>query len=449
MEQDKEKLAFSIVNRLRAAGFSAYLAGGCVRDRVLGLKAKDYDIATDARPQTVARLFDNTLAVGAKFGVMLVLLGGEQFEVATFRAEGGYADGRRPSTIRFGTLEEDVKRRDFTIGAMYLDPATGQVIDLVGGMRDLRAGVIRAIDDPELRFAEDHLRMLRAIRFAARLNFTIDSATWSGIRHNAAKISQIASERIGEEVMMIMTQGGAARGLDLLVDSGLAAFIVPEVLPLRGCPQPANFHPEGDVYRHTRLMLSMLPRGCTETLAFGALFHDIAKPQTLVIDPDGRMTYYGHTEIGGKVAANVLQRLRRPRAVQIRVSYLVHNHLRMMMAPRMRRATLKRMLAEEGFEELLQLSLLDTLAAGSALGFYHFCRRAIATMGAAEIQPPRLITGTDLIRMGLAPGPSFKQILREVEDHHLDGTLITRDDALRYVHEHYGPVPAEQSRPKA
>jgi poly(A) polymerase len=440
LKPDKEKLALSIVERLRTAGFVAYLAGGCVRDRILGLKAKDYDIATDARPQSVARLFDNTLAVGAKFGVMLVVLDGEQFEVATFRAEAAYLDGRRPSAIRFGTLEEDARRRDFTIGGMYLDPETGRVIDLVGGMRDLRAGVIRAIGDSELRFAEDHLRMLRAVRFAARLNFTIDAATWSGIQRSAAKIAQIAAERVGEEVTMIMTQGGAARGLDLLVDSGLGAIIVPEVLALRGCPQPANFHPEGDVYCHTRLMLSMLPRGSAETLAFGALFHDIAKPQTLVIEVDGKMTYYGHTDIGGRVAACVLRRLRRPRAIQQRVSYLVHNHLRMMMAPRMRRATLKRMLAEEGFEELLQLSLLDTLASSSALGFYHFCRQAMASMGVAEFRPPRLITGDDLIAMGFAPGPYFKEILREVEDHHLDGTLKTRDDALHYVREYYDPV---------
>jgi poly(A) polymerase len=278
------------------------------------------------------------------------------------------------------------------------------------------------------------------------LNFTIDAATWKGIQHNAIKIAQIAPERIGEEIMMIMTQGGAALGLDLLVESGLAGSLIPEVLPLRACPQPANFHPEGDVYRHTRLMLSMLPRGCSETLAFGALFHDIAKPQTLVIEPDGRMTYYRHTEIGGQMAINILQRLRRPRAIQMRVSYLVHNHLRLMMAPRMRRATLKRMLAEEGFEELLQLSLLDTLGSGSALGFYHFCRRALVTIGAAEIHAPRLISGADLIAMGFAPGPIFKQILGEVEDHHLDGTLKTRDDALRYVREYYGPAQAERTR---
>jgi poly(A) polymerase len=448
MQQDKENLALLIVNRLRAAGFSAYLAGGCVRDRILGLKAKDYDIATDARPESVAGLFNHTLAVGAKFGVMLVIVGGEQFEVATFRAEAGYTDGRRPSAIRFGSLEEDVKRRDFTIGGMYLDPETGKIIDLVGGMRDLRAGRIRAIGDPELRFAEDHLRMLRAIRFAARLNFSVDPATWFGIQRSAPKIVQIAPERVGEELTMIMTQGGAARGLDLLVDSGLAAVIIPEVLPLRGCPQPVNFHPEGDVYVHTRLMLSMLPRGCAETLAFGALFHDIAKPQTLEIEADGKMTYYGHTDIGGRVAEYVLQRLRRPRAVQLRVAYLVHNHLRMMMAPRMRPATLKRMLAEDGFAELLELSLLDTLAAGSQLGFYHFCRRAMTTMSMAEIRPPRLITGDDLITMGLEPSPIFKQILREVEDHQLDGTLTTQEEALRYVREHYH-APASQHEPGA
>jgi poly(A) polymerase len=447
VEQDKEKLALSIVGRLRAAGFAAYLAGGCVRDRILGLKAKDYDIATDARPDSVARLFDNTAAVGAKFGVTLVMLGGEQFEVATFRAEANYTDGRRPSTVRFGTLEEDVKRRDFTIGGMYLDPANGQIIDLVGGRRDLRAGVIRAIGDAEQRFAEDHLRMLRALRFAARLNFTIEPATWAGIRQSAPKIALIAAERIGEEVAMIMTQGGAAQGLKLLVDSGLAAIILPEVLALRGCPQPANFHPEGDVYRHTCLMLSMLARGCAETLAFGVLFHDIAKPQTLAIDADGKMTYYGHTDIGGRIAADVLQRLRRPRAVQLRVAYLVHNHLRMMMAPRMRRATLKRMLAEEGFDELLELSLLDTLASSSALGFYHFCRRARAAMSGAEIRPPRLLSGDDLITMGFAPGPSFKQMLHEVEDHHLDGTLKTREDALHYIRDHYPPAAANRPKP--
>jgi poly(A) polymerase len=437
--QSKENKALLIVSRLRAAGFAAYLAGGCVRDRILGVKAKDYDIATDATPETVARLFDHTIPLGAKFGVTLVVLDGDNFEVTTFRTEAGYADGRRPSTIRFGSLEEDAQRRDFTIGGMYFDPETDRVIDLVDGVRDLRAGVIRAIGDADQRFADDHLRMLRAVRFAARFDFTIEAATWSGIKRSAAKIANIAAERVGEEIAMIMTQGGAARGLELFTRSGLAAAIMPEVLALQGCPQPANFHPEGDVYRHTRLMLSMLHE-CGETLAFGVLFHDIAKPQTLVIGDDGRMTYYGHTELGARMAEDILQRLRRPRAVQLRVAYLVHNHLRMMMAPRMRRATLKRMLAEDGFEELLELSRLDTLASSSALGFYHFCLRARATMSAAEIRPPRLLTGDDLIGAGFKPGPAFKRILREVEDNQLDGRLNTRDEALRFVRENYDPA---------
>ena len=233
-----------------------------------------------ARPEVVQSLFDETVAIGAQFGVIMVIIDGDPFEVATFRADAAYVDGRRPSAVHYGTIEEDVRRRDFTIGGMYFDPAEGRVIDLVGGMRDLRRGVIRAIGNPDERFREDHLRLLRAIRFAARLDFTIEPATWRAIQRDAPSIKRIAAERIGEELVMIMTEGGAARGLDLLVDSGLAAAILPEVLPLKGCEQPANYHPEGDVYRHTRLMLSMLPRGCTETLAFGTLLHDIAKPPT-------------------------------------------------------------------------------------------------------------------------------------------------------------------------
>jgi poly(A) polymerase len=439
VQQPKEIEAFAILTRLRREGFAAYLAGGCVRDRILGVAAKDYDIATDARPEVVQRLFDNTIAVGARFGVIIVAIGGDHFEVATFRADADYHDGRRPSAVRFGTIEEDARRRDFTIGGMYYDPEGDRVIDLVGGRRDLRAGMIRAIGNPAERFAEDHLRILRAIRFAARLNFVIDPDTWTAMQRNASSIARIAAERIGEELVRIMTEGGAASGLDRLVDSGLAAVVLPEVLPLADCPQPANFHPEGDVYRHTRLMLSMLPAGCAETLAFGVLLHDIAKPDCLAVGADGKLTYYGHTEQGAETALGIMARLKRSRAVQERVAYLVRNHLRMCMAPRMRPATLKRMLAEEGFAELLELSRLDTLASSSHLGFYHFCRRAMAQMGAAESRPPRLLSGDDLIALGFQPGPHFKQILRDVEDLHLDGALATPEDALRYVRENYSP----------
>jgi len=436
---DKEAKALAIIRRLAENGFAAYLAGGCVRDRILGVPAKDYDIASDARPEVVQRLFDNTVAVGARFGVIMVVMGEDRFEVATFRADAPYVDGRRPSAVHFGTIEEDVRRRDFTIGGMYFDPVTARVIDLVGGIRDLRDGIIRAIGNVHERFDEDHLRMLRAVRFAARLGFVIDPATWAAIKRSAPAIGHISAERVGEELVMILTQGGAARGLDLLVESGLAAVVLPEVLDLIGCRQPENFHPEGDVYRHTRLMLSMLAPGSAETLAFGALLHDIAKPRCLAIDSDGKMTYHGHTEQGAAMAVEILRRLRRSREVQDQVAYLVRDHLRLAMAARMRPATLKRMIAEPGFAELLELSRLDALASSSYLGFYHLCRHAMATMGAEEIRPPRLIGGTDLIAMGFQPGPEFKRILTEVEDQHLDGALTTREEALRYVRDHYHP----------
>jgi poly(A) polymerase len=437
VKDGKENKALAIIERLRRAGFVAFLAGGCVRDRLLGVQAKDHDIATDARPEVVRSLFDNTVAVGARFGVIMVIVEDDYFEVATFRADAEYTDGRRPSAVSFGTIEEDARRRDFTIGGMYYDPANDRVIDLVHGQRDLRAGIIRAIGDPAERFAEDHLRILRAVRFSARLGFSIDFPTWLAMQRHAASVARTAAERVGEELVKILTEGGAARGLDLLVQSGLAAVVLPEVLPLADCPQPNNFHPEGDVYRHTRLMLSMLPAGCAETLAFGVLFHDIAKPECLVVDGD-KMTYYGHTDRGAEIATAVLQRLKRSRAIQERVAYLVRNHLRMCMAPRMRPATLKRMLAEDGFTELLELSRLDTLASSSYLGFYHFCRRAMESMTTAEIRPPRLIGGDDLIALGFAPGPDFKRILREVEDLHLDGALTTQQEAIGYIREHYG-----------
>ncbi|MBF6570563.1 MAG: HD domain-containing protein [Candidatus Binataceae bacterium] len=436
----KEEKALAIVRRLKQKDFIAYLAGGCVRDRILGVEPKDYDIVTDARPEVVQRMFERTIAVGARFGVIVVIIEGDHFEVATFRADAPYLDGRRPSSVRFGTIEEDARRRDFTIGGMYLDPDHGKVIDLVGGIRDLRAGIIRAIGNVDERFEEDHLRLLRAIRFAARLGFAIDPATWTAIKRAAPRIGSVSAERIGEELVMILTEGGAARGLDQSVESGLAQVILPEVLPLIGCEQPANFHPEGDVYTHTRLMLSMLPAGCTETLAFGVLFHDIAKPQTRA-EVDGKVTYYGHTEQGAEVAANALHRLRRSRFVQERVAYLVRYHLRLTMAPRMRPATLKRMLTEDGFEELLELSRIDTLASSSFMGFYHFCRRAMAQLGEHRRRPRPLIGGDDLIAMGFIPGPEFKTILKDVEDQQLDGTIDNHQAAIDYVRDRYRPPP--------
>ena len=432
----KEEKALAIVRRLREEGFVALYNGGCVRDRALGIPPKDYDIATDARPEVVQRIFDNTVAVGAKFGVIMVIVDGDPFEVAMFRADAPYLDGRRPSSIRFGTIEEDAKRRDFTIGGMYYDPIEDRLIDLVGGMRDLHAGIIRAIGNPDERFEEDHLRVLRGARFAARLNFTIEAATLAAMKRAAPLVANVSAERIGDELVRLMTEGGAARAMDLMVETGLMAVVLPEVLPMIGCEQPANFHPEGDVYTHTKIAVAMLSAGCTETLAFGILFHDIAKPNTRA-EQNGKTTYYGHTELGAEMAIEILARLRRSRAVQERVAYLVKNHLKLTMAPRMRPSTLKRMLSEDGFDELLEVSRMDALASSSYLGYYHFCRRATAQMTPAQIRPPRYISGSDLIGMGFKPGPAFKNILREVEDLQLDGALANREAAIEYVRSHY------------
>jgi poly(A) polymerase len=439
---EKEQKALGIVRRLVDAGFRALLAGGSVRDRILGIEPKDFDIATDARPEVVQTLFEHTVAVGARFGVIEVLIDDEHFQVATFRADAPYHDGRRPSSVRFGTLEEDAVRRDFTIGGMFYDPIAERLIDLVGGMRDLRAGIIRAIGNPDERFEEDHLRILRAIRFAARLNFTIDPATWDAMRRSAPKITQIAAERIGDEIAMMMTEGGTARAMDLMMDSGLMQLLLPEVVEMRGCAQPENFHPEGDVYTHTRIGVAMLPAGCSETVAFGILLHDIAKPRCRAVIADkvngDKVTFYGHTEQGAVMAAEMLARLKRSRADQEKVAYLVKNHLKLCMAPRMRPATLKRMLAEDGFDELMEVAFMDAMASSSYLGFWHFCKHAMSTMTAQEIRPPRLIGGEDLKELGFTPGPRFKAILKDVEDQQLDGILATRDDALEYVRVHYG-----------
>lgn len=449
MSTEKETKAVAIVKRLRAAGFAAYFAGGCVRDRMLGLCAKDYDIATDARAEVVQRLFDNTIAVGARFGVVVVVLDGTPFEVATFRADAPYLDGRHPSAVRFGTIEEDARRRDFTIGGMYYDPLEQRVIDLVGGRRDLRLGLIRAIGDPAERFAEDRLRLLRALRFASRLDFALEPETFAALKRAAPTITAIAAERIGEELVMLLTGGRAGRALDLMREGGLLDALIPEVSAMVGCEQPVNFHPEGDVYRHTRLALSMLEAGSTETLAWGVLLHDVAKPLCRAVAPDGRITFYGHTEIGAAMAAEIVARFRRSRATQERAAYLVRHHLRPCMAPRMRPATLKRMLAEDGIFELLELARLDALASSSYLGFYHFCRRALRAMSAHEIRPPRLIGGDDLVALGFEPGPRFKTILREVEDHQLDGTLRDREQALEYVRAHFAPETTGAEPPAA
>ena len=423
--------AVYIVQRLRQHGFEAYLAGGCVRDMLLGKTPQDYDITTNARPEQIQKVFGETIPVGAQFGVILVLVGGEPFEVASFRHDGPYLDGRHPSAVRYGSLEEDIQRRDFTINGMIYDPLADRVIDRVDGRRDLERRLVRAIGDPLDRFAEDRLRMIRAVRFAASLNFDIDQPTCAAIERLAPSVTEISWERIGEEVTRILIEGGARRGFELLDRCALLAVILPEVTAMKGTAQSPDFHPEGDVFTHTMLLLSHLAAP-SETLAYGCLLHDVAKPVCIRQEAE-RITFYGHTEQGAALAEEILKRLKRGRAVWERVSYLVRNHLRHVQAPQMRLSTLKRFLREDGIDELLELARIDALSSNGDLQYYRFCQERLAELKKDEIRPAPLLRGADLIALGFKPGPLFAQILRQVEDLQLGGELTGREEALAWV----------------
>jgi poly(A) polymerase len=427
--------AISIIQRLRQKGYEAYFAGGCVRDMLLRKTPQDYDIATSAHPEDVQRIFPETIPVGAQFGVILVLMDGQPFEVASFRYDGPYLDGRRPSHVRYGSLEEDVRRRDFTINGMIYDPTTDRIIDLVGGREDLDEHRIRAIGEAKQRLEEDRLRMIRAVRFAASLGFTIEESTFAAIRHMAPTITDIAWERIGDEITRILTEGGAQRGFELLDESGLLKVLLPEIVALKGTRQSPDYHPEGDVFKHTMLLLGQLDAP-SETLAYGCLLHDVAKPVCFRQDGE-RVTFYGHTEKGAVMAEEILKRLKRGRAVWERVGYLVHNHLRHVQAPEMRLSTLKRFLREDGIDELLELTRIDALSSNGDLRYYRFCKERLATLQVEEIRPAPLVRGHDLIELGFTPGPVFTEILRQVEDQQLGGELRNREEALDWVKRNY------------
>lgn len=427
--------ALLIIKRLREEGHEAYLAGGCVRDQLLGKPPQDYDIATDAEPQTVQKTFSQTIPVGTQFGVVLVVLEGESFAVSTFRFDGPYLDGRHPSHVRFGTMEEDIRRRDFTINGMMYDPYSNRLVDLVGGSQDLKLGLIRAIGDPRERFEEDRLRMVRAVRFAAQLGFTIEEGTFKAIRQQAQTVTRIAWERIGDEITRILLEGGARQGLELLDETALLRAVLPEVEAMKGVEQSPDFHPEGDVFTHTLLMFGHLQHP-TETLAYGCLLHDIAKPACVKKEGE-RVTFYGHTEKGAEMAVEILKRLKRSRAVWERVSYLVKNHLRHTQAPKMRLSTLKRFLGEEGIGELLELTRIDALSANGDLSYYNFCKQKMTELQHEEIHPEPLLKGSDLIDMGFSPGPIFQTILKEVEEAQLEGELRTKEQATEWVTRHY------------
>ncbi|HET6440791.1 MAG TPA: CCA tRNA nucleotidyltransferase [Phycisphaerae bacterium] len=426
----QKQLAESIIHRLRGAGHEALLAGGCVRDLLLARPPKDYDVATGARPDEVLALYPKALTVGAAFGVVVVVEGTVQVEVATFRAEQGYADGRRPDAVRFTDAREDARRRDFTINAMFLDPADGKVTDHVGGREDLQARLIRAVGDPRERFAEDHLRMLRAVRFAAELGFQIEAATAEAVRELAPRVASVSGERVREELARILTAApdGRRRGMELACELGLLAVLLPEVEHLRGEPQPPAVHPEGDVFRHTLLCLKHL-REPTFELALAAMLHDVGKPSTARMR-DGRVTFYHHQRVGEDAARAICGRLRMSTNQTRRVTWLVARHMMLTNFDEMREATLKRLFAEEGFEELAELWRADCLASGGTAEGYEALMARYRAMSAEEVRPAPLVTGHDLIAMGLAPGPRFADILRQVYDAQLEGRAGTKEEAL-------------------
>ena len=403
---------------------------------LLNKTPQDYDITTNAKPNEIAKIFPQTIPVGAQFGVMLVLIEGQPFEVATFRHDGPYLDGRHPSQVRYGSLQEDIRRRDFTINGMLYDPLTERVIDEIGGRKDLEAKFIRAIGKPRQRFEEDRLRMVRAIRLAASLDFSIEEETFAAMRELAPTITLVSWERIGDEITRILTEGGARKGFELLDRADLLKIILPELEAMKGVEQTPDYHPEGDVFTHTMLTLGHL-QSPTETLAYGCLLHDVGKP-VCARREDGRITFYGHTEKGAEMAAEVLKRLKRSRATWERVAYLVRNHLRHMQAPNMRLSTLKRFLGEEGIDELLELTRIDGLSASGDLQYYQFCKQKLAELKHEEMHPPPLLRGRDLIAMGFTPGPRFHEILKEVEEAQLGGELSSREEAMEWVIKTYG-----------
>ncbi len=456
MHNAKYLAARDILVALRASGHQAYFAGGCVRDLLLGVEPKDFDVATSATPDVVMEMFPKTYSVGAHFGVVLVCTpdgnnGEIATEVATFRHDGAYSDGRRPDTVRFSLdAREDVFRRDFSINGMLLDPpvfeqtgdANAATLDFVGGRADLKAGIVRAIGDPELRFAEDKLRMLRGVRFAARLDYEIELQTMSAIQTAASQISQVSSERIRDELTLMLTEGHARRAFELLDATGLLPQVLPEAVKMHGVEQPPQFHPEGDVWVHTMLLLEKLKPGVSATLAWGALLHDIGKPATFrppdPKKPGDRIRFDGHVEVGVRIAQAILSRLRFSNEDTEQILALIKNHMRFGDILQMRESTLKRFLRLPKFEEHLALHWMDASSAHGDLRLYEFAKQRLEETPPETIRPKLLVTGRDLIDAGYRPGPQFKAMLEAAEDAQLEGVVTTAEDALALVRAQFG-----------
>jgi poly(A) polymerase len=442
-----KEFSISIIRGLRQHGFQAYLAGGCVRDLLLKREPADFDVATSATPEQVIEIFPDTYAVGVQFGVVLVpmpqtdcddgddkgISKSHAIEVATFRSDLGYSDGRHPDEVRFSQdPREDVARRDFTINGMMLDPMSGEILDYVGGRKDLEAGVIRAIGDPQRRFTEDKLRMLRAVRFAARFEYAIEVETLAAMQRLAAEIRVVSRERVRDELTKMLTEGQARRAFLLLDETGLLKQVLPEISTMKGVEQPPQFHPEGDVFVHTLLVLKNLPHPCPCTLAWGALLHDVGKPATFRVAPD-RIRFDSHVEVGVKIAEEICARLRFSKHDTAQVLALVDNHMRFGHVPRMKESTLKKFMRLPGFEEHLALHRADSLASHGILSTYQFLQEKLKETPPENFRPRPLINGNDLIAAGYAPGPRFSEILGEVEDGQLEGQLSSREAAMEFV----------------
>lgn len=422
--------AVSVVRRLRDAGHQAYWAGGCVRDLVMGGQPHDYDVATNARPATVMALFARTVPVGVSFGVVRVLVEDYAIEVATFRSDGAYLDGRHPASVHFSSEQDDARRRDFTINGLFYDPIDGRIIDYVDGRRDIEAGIVRAIGAPEERFGEDRLRMLRAARFAARFGFRLEPRTEDAIRALAPHLPQVSAERIRDEIAKMLTGPRPAESVEWLQRLGLLAVVLPEVEAMRGVAQPPQYHPEGDVFTHTLLVLRALKQPTLE-LAFAALLHDVGKPPTFAVRE--RIRFDGHAELGARMAEQIGERLRLGGRQIESIAALVRDHLKFKDVRQMRTSTLKRFLRRPDFADHLELHRVDCLASHGDLEHWEFCRQKLAEFSTEAIRPPRLITGADLIALGYRPGPLFRVILERVEDAQLEGRVTDREQALALV----------------
>ena len=427
--------AVEIARRLHAAGHEAWLVGGCVRDELRGAAPQDFDIATDARPEAVEALFPRTQSVGKAFGVMLVLEGDRQFEVATFRAESGYADGRRPDEVTFGDARADALRRDFTVNGLFLNPVTGELRDWVGGEADLQARVLRTIGDPDERLGEDHLRLLRAVRFAAQLDFEIEPATFTAVQAHAEQITRVSAERIRDELLKLFRPPHAARGLDLLRDSGLMAQVLPELMATIGCEQSPRYHPEGDVYQHIRLMLDTMDTDAPVELPWTILMHDIAKPDTLSLGEDGLIHNYGHDKRGAEIAECILERLRFSRQQIDDIVFTVRQHMNLAAAPKMRKAKLRRLLMRPTFPLELEQHRIDCLGSHRKLEIYDFLCAERDELAAQPTLAEPLLRGADLIELGVAPGPEMGSLLNELRDRQLAEQITTREAALAWVKE--------------